>query len=407
MQPQKVLWLGNFFSAAHFFLIVLVVGPYLTTFLGAEAAGLVVSVGAIITLLLFPLMPALVAKKGAKKLAVGLGFLQAVVLTVLAGNPTAAVAIVCVALACAISPLIAYQLDLLLEATVKEEGETGRIRTAFITAGNIALLAAPLIIGLALNGTDRYDFAFFAAAISLTPFIMLFLVEKLPEGAPPRPSKLRATATCMFRDPDMRAVALGSGTLQVFFHLAPLYVPIYLHTVLGMPWDQLGWMFAIAVLPFILLEYPAGYLADRYLGDRKLLVTGFVIMGLSFASLALVTAATPVYLILLVMLLTRVGAALAEAMVEGHFFRRVTERDASTVSVFRMMRPGGALIAPIMGSLLLVFGGYSMLFVVMGLAIALVGSVSALAMRDVRYDATENLVPALSTSPSSTSAASA
>lgn len=400
MHPRMVLWLGNFFSAAHFFLIIFIVGPYLTTFVGPERAGLVISVGAVITLLLFPLMPKLVARKGAKKLAIALGFAQAVVLTILAGNPTAELAIACVALACAISPLIAYQLDLLLEASTKAEGETGRIRTAFITAANIALVLSPLVVGALLDGTNRYDLAFFAAAVSLTPFIMLFLVEKLPEGTPPKTSKLKATAMCMSKDPDMRAIAFGNGVLQIFFHLAPLYIPIYLHTVLGMPWDQLGWMFAVAVLPFVFLEYPAGYLADRYLGDRKLLVTGFIIMGISFASLALVTADTPLFIVLTVLILTRVGASLTEAMVEGHFFRRVTERDASTVSVFRMMRPGGALIAPVIGSLILIFGSYALLFVVMGIFIAVVGTMSALRVRDIRYDAKENLAPALVTTPS-------
>lgn len=174
-----------------------------------------------------------------------------------------------------------------------------------------------------------------------------------------------------------------------------------------MPWDQLGWMFAVAVLPFVFLEYPAGYLADRFLGDRKLLVTGFIIMGVSFASLALVTAETPLFIILTVLILTRVGASLTEAMVEGHFFRRVSERDASTVSIFRMMRPGGALIAPIIGSLMLLFGSYSLLFVAMGLFIAIAGTMSALRVRDIRYDARENLVPNLVTTPSATSATSA
>jgi len=400
MHPRHVLWLGNFFSAAHFFLIIFIVGPYLTTLVGAELAGFVIAGGAIITLMFFPWMPRLVRERGAKRLAIGLGFFQAVVLAVLAGNPSTSVALVCVALACATSPLIAYQLDLLLEATIKGEGETGRVRTAFITAANIALFISPLLIGLILDGTNRYDLAFFAAAISLTPFIMLFLVERLPEGAPPRASKLKATAVCMYKDPDMRAVAMGNGVLQTFFHISPLYVPIYLHSVLGMPWDQLGWMFAVAVLPFVFLEYPAGYLADKYLGDRKLLITGFVIMGLSLASLSLVTAATPIFVIMTILILTRVGASLAEAMIEGHFFRRVTERDASTVSVFRMMRPGGALIAPVLGSLLLIFGNYSILFILIGVGIATVGTLSVLAMRDVRYDAKENVVSPLVTNPS-------
>lgn len=400
MQPRQILWIGNFFSAAHFFLIIYIVGPYLETLVGVMGAGLVITIGAVITFLLFPIMPHLVRKKGAKKLAIILAFTQAVVLTVLAGSPSAPIAIACVAIACALSPLLAYQLDLLLEATVKEEGVTGRVRTAFMTMGSMALVLAPLIVGFLLDGTDRYDRVFFAAAISLTPFIMLFLVEKIPEGAPPRESKIAAVFACMWGDRDFRAVATSYGLLQIFFHLAPLYVPIYLHTVLGMPWDQLGWMFALMVLPFVFLEYPAGYLADRYFGDRLLLVTGFVIMGSAFAALAFVTATTPVAIIVAILLLSRVGAALTEAMVEGHFFRRVSERDPNTVSVFRMMRPGGALVAPALGSTFLVLGGYSMLFLVLGATLAITGALVGLRVQETRYVRSETVAPSLVTIPS-------
>lgn len=407
MQPRQVLWFGNFFASAHYFLIVFVVGPYLATLVGAELAGLVISLGAILTLSLFPFMPSLIRKKGAKRLAIALGFLEAVVLTVLAGNPSATIAIAAVALAAGLSPLIAYQLDILLEATVKEESQTGRVRAAFMTAANVALVLAPLMIGYLLDGTSRYDLVFFAAAVSLTPFIMLFLVECIPEGTPPQTRRLRATATCMLHDKDMRAVGVAALSLQVFFHLAPLYVPIYLHNVLGMPWDTLGWMFAVMLLPFLLIVYPAGYLADRYFGDRRLLVAGFAIMGLSFAALSLVTAATPLLVILAILVLTRVGAALVDAMVEGHFFRRVTERDVNAVSVFRMLRPVGALSAPILGSILLVLGGYGTLFFALGIVIAVAGIMAALAMRDVSYDASATLLPVPSMSPSAVSAISA
>jgi MFS family permease len=290
---------------------------------------------------------------------------------------------------------------------VSSEKETGRVRTAFITAANTALVLAPLAVGLLLDGTNRYDLVFFAAAVSLTPFIMLFLVEKIPEGQPPRASKLSSTATCMLRDKDLRAVAVAAGTLQVFFHLAPFYIPIYLHNVLGIPWDTLGWMFAIMLLPFILLEFPAGYLADKYLGDRKILVTGFAVMGGAFAAFALVNESTPLALIVTVLVLTRVGAALVEAMVEGHFFRRVSERDVNAISVFRMLRPTGALIAPVLGSILLVAGGYATLFVALGLLITASGIIAVHSMRDISYDAKATPLPALPTSPSATSAASA
>jgi len=383
MQPRQILSLGNFFSSAHFFLLIYIVGPYLATFMREDQVGLVISFGAVLTFLAFPIMPRLVRKYGAKRLAIYLGFAQAIILSILAGNPSAPIAIAAIALACSLHPLIAYQFDLLLEATVAKENATGRIRTAFLTAGNLALVLAPLAVGFLLGDADRYDFVFFAAAVTLTPFLMIFLMESLPEGKPPRTSRFAATCRCIVGNRDLRAVAAAQGVLQLFFHLAPFYVPLYLHTVLGMPWSQLGWIFAVAVIPFVLIEYPAGWVADRYLGDRKLLFIGFLLMGLSFSAFAFVTAATPLFVIVIILLLTRIGAALTEAMTEGHFFRRVSERDASTVSVFRMMRPAGAFMAPLIGSLILFVSDYNVLFFSTGIAIALLGVVATRTMQEI------------------------
>ena len=138
------------------------------------------------------------------------------------------------------------------------------------------------------------------------------------------------------------------------------------------------------LLPFVLLEYPAGALADTKLGDKVLLLGGFVCMGLSFAAISLITATTPAFVILTILVLTRVGAALVEAMVEGHFFRRVSEQDTNTVSVFRMTRPAGALVAPLIGSIFLAFTSYAVFFFVSGIVIAVLGVMAARSVYDAR-----------------------
>jgi MFS family permease len=329
-------------------------------------------------------MPKLVQRFGSQQLALGLAAIEAFMLLSLALNPTAIAAILFAALACAASPLLAYQLDILLEATVKNEQETGRIRTAFLTAGNVALIFAPLIIGLLLDGGERYDRVFFVAFLTLLPFIVLMFGSALPRGAAPASHNVREACRCVAKDHDLRAVAASMFILQVFYHLSPFYIPLYLHTVLGIPWSELGWVFATVLIPFVLIEYPAGVLADKKLGDRTLLLAGFIITGLSFMMVGMITASTSIMLILLILLMTRVGAALVEAMVEGHFFRRVSEKDTNTVSVFRMMRPLGALTAPIIGSLFLAVSTYQMLFVCTGLMIAIIGVLVAIHVRSLK-----------------------
>src|SRR6185437_1945984 len=99
------------------------------------------------TLSILPYAPSIVAKIGARRLVLMFAAIELFILFFLSLVPVHVVALILAALACAISPLIAYGLDLLLEATVDGEAVTGRVRTAFLTAGNAALLLAPLLIG--------------------------------------------------------------------------------------------------------------------------------------------------------------------------------------------------------------------------------------------------------------------
>ena len=69
MNPRSILTLSNFFASAHFFLIIYIITPYLATFLPDSETGLVVSLGALITLSVFPFMPELVRHYGARRLA--------------------------------------------------------------------------------------------------------------------------------------------------------------------------------------------------------------------------------------------------------------------------------------------------------------------------------------------------
>ncbi len=384
MKPRSILTFGNFFASAHFFLVIYIITPYLATFMPGSATGLVVSFGAIITLSIFPWMPKLVRKYGTRHLAIYFGLAQIGLLGILAVGPAPLATVILVALACATSPLISYQMDLLLEATVAKEEATGRIRTLFLTAGNIALVFAPLAIGVLLGTTEAYWRVFAVAALTLIPFVLFMSLRPLPHGTGTTLISFAEALQCLLKDKDTRATITAHATLQFFYHLAPLYIPLYLHSVLGIPWSQLGWMLMIMLLPFVLLEYPAGWLADRKWGDKEIMVVGFILTGLSFAALALVTSDTTILVILAIITLTRVGASIVEATSEGHFFRRVSKNDDASVGIFRMTRPVAALVAPIVGSIILTVSGYGTLFILTGFIIGIVGTVAALKIKDIK-----------------------
>ncbi|MDD2657728.1 MAG: MFS transporter [Candidatus Pacebacteria bacterium] len=384
MHPRAVIFVGNFFFAIFSGLSFFVLIPFLTSLMPGAYAGLVVAAGGLIAVILFPFMPSLVARYGAQQMALIFALTEMIALFALAAAPGAIAGALLVIVAVAIQPFIYYELDLLLEATIDTPSSMGRMRTIFLTAWNFGALAAPLLLGVLLDDGNDYNRVFIAAAASLVPFVVLFAARSLPKGAPPRLSHMRDTLICMAHDRDLAAVTFAHFLLYLFYIWAALYIPVYLHTSLDISWSDLGWMFSVMLIPYALLEYPAGWVADQVLGDKELMFAGFIISGGALASLAFITSASPLALVLLILVASRIGAALIESMTEGHFFRRVSQNDINSMSVFRGIWPLANVIGPIIGSSILLFGSFSMLFALTGAFTLLAGAATTLLIRDFR-----------------------
>lgn len=384
MKPRTILFIGNFFFAMFAALTTYITLPYLSALMPAAYTGLAIAAGALVALILFPFQPLLVEKYGAQELALFFATLEMLSMFALAASPGALTAATLITLSISLQPFLYYELDLLLEATVAEESTTGRVRTLFLTAWNVGSLASPLIMGALLAGDDAYNRVFLAAAAAFVPFVVLFAAKHIPKGDVPKASHMRDTLVCIMHDRDLASVTIGHVILYLFYIWAPLYIPAYLHTVLGIPWSTLGWMFTIMLLPYVIIQYPAGWLADKYLGDKEMMFVGFIIAGTALASFSLVSGATPLLLILLALVSSRVGSALIESMTEGHFFRRVSERDVNSISIFRGIWPLSNLLGPLIGSALLFIGDYRFLFAVTGVFVVFSGMIATALIKDFR-----------------------
>ncbi len=384
MHPRVTLYVANFFFSIFSTLIIYILLPYLSTVMPATYTGLAIAAGGLLAMLVFPSLPALVERYGAQELSLASAIALMIALFALATAPGAVTGIFLVAVTIAVQPFISYSLDLLLEATGTESGAVGRVRSLFLTAWNVGVFAAPLLIGALLDSTNDYARGFLAAAAVLAPFIILFAVRKLPKGEPPQLSHFKETLARIGNNRDLFAVTFCHQVLWFFYVWAPFYVPVYLHTVLGMPWSDLSWIFAIMLIPYALVEYPAGWIADRYLGDKEMMFVGFLIAGGSLAALSLVTSVSTPILVLVILLLTRTGAALVESTTEGHFFRRVSARDVNSMSIFRASWPIAYFVGPILASFVLSFGTYAYFFLFAGGFVAIAGAGATLFIRDFR-----------------------
>jgi dipeptide/tripeptide permease len=136
------------------------------------------------------------------------------------------------------------------------------------------------------------------------------------------------------------------------------------------------------VLPYILIEYPIGVIADEYLGEKEIAFFGFIIMALGFGAFAYIgDTSIPAWIVLI--LIANTGGALVEVSTETHFFKHVSVTDSDLVSTFRMLRPIAAIAAPAVASLALIFVPFQELFIVFGL-ILVCGLPFVLGMTDTR-----------------------
>lgn len=383
MKRILTLSLANAAGSLHYFLLAYIASSYLGQFLSSTQVGLVFSVSAALMILGFIFAPFILLRMSVRRAALLLSLADLATLFVLSLNPGPVLALSLIALQGAIAPLISYTLDLFLENATTDEGTTGHMRGMFLTAGNVALVASPILIGFILAKGDAYAHVFAAAAAALFVFIVIIVTRKrfLADEQITRAASLFSTLHCLIHSKEIRSVLIANTILQSFFIWAPVYVPLYLHVDLGISWEALGPVFALMLLPFLLIELPMGFLEDQFRGARAVMATGFTITGVSLMAFSFVTATTSLATIAIILVLTRVGAALIEITAETSFFRDVGGEDAESVSFFRMTRPLGMLVGPLIGSVLLLFVSLQALFIPLGL-LTLFGIPFALKIKD-------------------------
>lgn len=145
-----------------------------------------------------------------------------------------------------------------------------------------------------------------------------------------------------------------------------MYVPLYMATEIGMSWDVIGNIIAVGLFAFVIIEYPAGWLADNKIGETEMMATGFFILA---ASTALISTFDADHILpwMILTFATRVGASLVEVTAESYFFKQVKANDSNLISLFRLARPVANLFGALLGVVCLLFLPFQYIFIVLGL----------------------------------------
>ncbi len=384
MTSRAALYVSNLFFSISRELSTYILLPFLALLLPEPYAGLVICAGGVLSIVLFPFLPRFEARYGAQQLALLFAVFTLIGLLALAALPGKIAMLVGIVVVLALQPTTSYALDLLLEASTPDHHSMGEVRTLFLTAWNLGALAAPLLLGAVLVDTNEYPHIFLAASVMLIPFIVILSVKQFPHSLGPKLSHMKDTVACIVRDRDLSSITFAHLLLYLFYVWAPFYVPLYLHVELGFPWSTLGWMFALMLLPYVLLEYPAGWIADHAWGDKEMLFTGFLVAGSALATIGFLTPESPWWMVLGILIVSRVGTSLVESMTESHFYRRVTAEDVNSISLFRGVWPFAYAVGPLIASMLLAVTSFQTFLLIAGSFIALAGMLTTLRIKDFR-----------------------
>lgn len=275
--------------------------------------------------------------------------------------------------------IINYDLYLKGLAT---RSKTGRLRGLFWTMVNLGFVISPFVTGRIL---DRFGYApvYATAALLIIPaFLLMMSAFRRDHAHAPlyKHEPIMETLRRMWSNWNFRGIFIIAFTLYFFYSWMIIYTPLYLLQG-GFDWKELGLIFSIMLIPFVIIEYPAGYIADKYLGETEMLAIGLIIMALAIFLFMGVSSFGGV---LAALFLSRVGASLVEIMRESYFYKIVKGGDIDMIDAFRNINSVAHIVGPAVASSVLAFGfGLHVLFVILALILVFAAAMPS-TMTDTR-----------------------
>ena len=355
---------------------------FLSLFADERTIGFIYMAGSALTILAFLLAPSVIRRLGNYTTAIILVCLE---IALYYGMITATSPVVLSALfiaQSAVSSLIGLCLDIFLEVYT-DSYSAGQVRGLYTATLNASWVVAPLIGSLLIGANNDFRNTYVAALAMLFPLLYL-LYRNLPNFEDPNYYHLSPWQLVKHISSNRSWIKLFAANLilQSFYSWMVVYSPLYLNRNLGFGWEEIGIILVVMLLPFPLIQYPLGKMADNKYGESEIMAIGFAIMGLSTIFLSFITIrSVAVWAILL--FVTRIGAAASEIMMETYFFKTVSARDSAVLGSFRITRPLSYFVAPLVMTLGLLFTTNQWMFAVVGL-LTLIGIYPALTIRDTR-----------------------
>ena len=348
-----------------------------------QAVGLFFSAGAIFSLVALIYIPKLLKKFGNYKVTLYLSVLYFFNFLGLALFQNLFLILLCFLLTGAIASIIYFNFDIFVEHNSNDR-VTGGIRSIYLTCINLAWLFSPWIAGVIV---EKYSFriTYFVSALIMIPII--FIIKKNLKNFVDPEYKLFniiKTIKSVYVQKNIRNIITCGFLLNFFYSWMVIYGTIYLYKYVGFDFITGGIIFSIALLPFVLIQIPLGYIADKKYGEKEILTIGFIIMGIATAIMPLIHNKSVIIWTLMIFI-GRVGAATVEIMNDTYFFKQINDKNLNVINLYRVASASASVVAPIIAIILLTFIPFNGIFYILGLLMIFAVRYS-LALKDTKLN---------------------
>ncbi len=361
------LYLGAIFLALHFYLVIYINSSFISQFIDEKYLGVLYSLGAALTIYCLYKLPTYFRKYTVRETTLALIAVEALSLIGLgfATNPYLIILLFIVHQA--MPPLLLYCIDIFLEHETPA-GQTGLVRALYLTLMSVVLVISPFTTGFIVASTN-FKTVYGLSSLFLIPLALIILIVfKFRDHTRYETINFTTTLGEFHRKKDIRNIVAANFLLQFFYAIMVVYTPLFLSRYVGFSWSEIGVIFTIMLLPFVLFELPLGRLADRHLGEKEILITGFIIMSISTLAIAFLNS-NVLWMWAFLLFLTRVGASFVEIGSDAYFFKKVTQKNTDLISFYRGMIPVAYIAAPLIASQIIAVSGIAYVFVFLSVAL--------------------------------------
>ncbi len=98
------------------------------------------------------------------------------------------------------------------------------------------------------------------------------------------------------------------------------------------------------LIPFVILQYPVGFLADKKMGEKEMLIFSIIFMAISSGVIYFISSSN-IWIWAAVLLATRIGASMLEVLRDSYFYKKIDGHDIDLINFFRTSMPVGYILA--------------------------------------------------------------